>query len=415
MAYSGLSFSRYAHTYERDGAVAIFHSLKMKPVFLDLGLHGRVRDVITSAVEYTAKSLAAIPQGPLIQEACRLLLENRVLNDRDGRDDEVIAGFRRGLVHPHIKIAYFILAESCNLACRYCFERTPGGQLSTKLMSRDTAAKCLDFYERALAEYPSLEEDKDIIFYGGEPLLNYDTLLYILREIRRRREEGRASWERTTLSIVTNGTLLTLERVKELSAMGLGLGISIDGPEDVTNSNRVYRNGRGSFGDASRAIETCKAADVPFSLSITLSEAAVRDYDRVMDFVWNAAPASIGFNVLMSQTGESQGEAYAQAAADFLIRAFAECRERGLYEDRMMRKANAFATSRVYPFDCGATGGNQLVFAPSGQVGVCHGYISDKKYFPTTVDDAAFSAGEQRQLLLPVSDNYFCRFAAHLS
>lgn len=30
-------------------------------------------------------------------------------------------------------------------------------------------------------------------------------------------------------------------------------------------------------------------------------------------------------------------------------------------------------------------------------------------------DQVCAGTGEQRQLLLPVSDNYFCRFAAHLS
>jgi len=46
-----------------------------------------------------------------------------------------------------------------------------------------------------------------------------------------------------------------------------------------------------------------------------------------------------------------------------------------------MRKVEAFVKNRVYPFDCGASGGNQIVIAPKGEIGVCHGYIGSKKYF----------------------------------
>ena len=125
-------------------------------------------------------------------------------------------------------------------------------------------------------------------------------------------------------------------------------------------------------------------------------------FRSVMDFIDTVKPSSIGFNVLMTDKDFKVYQGYNDDAAEFLIRAYEKFSEDGLYEDRMMRKVNSFIKSEVYPFDCGATGGNQLVFSPSGKVGICHGYLQDKKFFPTTVDDDSFD---------PCSDGVFKEWA----
>jgi len=84
-------------------------------------------------------------------------------------------------------------------------------------------------------------------------------------------------------------------------------------------------------------------------------------------------------------------EGYNEKAAKFIINAFQIFRERGVYEDRIMRKANAFIEREVWPFDCGATGGNQIVIAPNGDVGLCHGFTAQRKYFPTNISDLEFN------------------------
>ena len=58
----------------------------------------------------------------------------------------------------------------------------------------------------------------------------------------------------------------------------------------------------------------------------------------------------------------------------------------------MMRKLKAFSKAQVYFSDCAATAGGQVVIAPNGQVGICHGCLHDKKYFVSNVDDKEFNA-----------------------
>ena len=63
---------------------------------------------------------------------------------------------------------------------------------------------------------------------------------------------------------------------------------------------------------------------------------------------------------------------------------------KNIFEDRIMRKVDAFVDGKIYPFDCGASGGGQIVIAPDGDVGVCHGYLGDRKYFCTNIHDITF-------------------------
>jgi len=72
--------------------------------------------------------------------------------------------------------------------------------------------------------------------------------------------------------------------------------------------------------------------------------------------------------------------------AEALIVAFKRFREVGIYEDRMMRKVNAFTRGKLLAKDCAGCG-EQIVVAPDGQIGVCHGHVWDRKYFGPNVND----------------------------
>jgi uncharacterized protein len=211
-----------------------------------------------------------------------------------------------------------------------------------------------------------------------------------LEEVRKCTAVSPDIWKDTSFSVVTNGTNLTKEIINELNRNNVAISISVDGPREVTDSSRQYRDGTSAFDRIMSGISLCREAGVPFSLSMTLSRAAVEAPEKIMRFIGEVQPSSIGFNLLMSDRPDSDLENFNEKTAKFLIDAFTEFRKTGLYEDRMMRKATAFARSRPHFFDCGASGANQLIFTPPGRVGICHGYLTDKKFFPTHVDDPSF-------------------------
>ena len=124
--------------------------------------------------------------------------------------------------------------------------------------------------------------------------------------------------------------------------------------------------------------------------SCTLSEASISNFDTTISILLDeCGVTNLGLN-LMITGNQKMAEGYSEKAARFIIKAFQIFRERGVYEDRIMRKVNAFVEKKIWPFDCGAAGGNQIVIAPNGDVGICHGFTAERKYFPTNINDDAF-------------------------
>ena len=102
---------------------------------------------------------------------------------------------------------------------------------------------------------------------------------------------------------------------------------------------------------------------------------------------------SMGFNIMIENSfaKDMRGDngdigCYAEKTADSIIECFRFFRERGIYEDRVMRKVNTFIKGQIYYYDCGGCG-QQIVVSPDGMVGVCQGYCGTKNNF-VSLDEA---------------------------
>lgn len=134
------------------------------------------------------------------------------------------------------------VTQNCNLRCSYCIysENSNLGQRShsKNSMSLEMAKKALDFYKSH-----SIDSDMaSISFYGGEPLLEFVRI----KEIVSYAEEIFDGKE-ILFGITTNATLLNEEVIDFLIEHNFNITISIDGPKEVQNKNRKFKNGQGSF------------------------------------------------------------------------------------------------------------------------------------------------------------------------
>ena len=135
----------------------------------------------------------------------------------------------------------FNLTDACNLACRYCFvEQHP------HYMSLDTAKKAVEWEAQNLNKKKQAgllrKQRANLVFFGGEPMLCYDTIIVPLVEWI---EENYP--DIFSLSMTTNGTLLNEERIEWLHQHDIGLLLSIDGAPETQNYNRPCQNGCNSY------------------------------------------------------------------------------------------------------------------------------------------------------------------------
>ena len=372
--------SRFAHVFDLGEHVALWHSLRMKPVFIERGLYELLQN------------------GECSEELERELIDKKIFLSYEGEDEQIISRLRQNAPQPDVNLAYFILSEHCNLACKYCFVGSDAcgqGISSTKEMTPEIAEKALDVFARQLEQSSEdyTEYESNIIFFGGEPLLKFDVLEYVARRVKEL-SESRPVLRNTSLAVITNGTLLNEERILKLDAMGVAVSISIDGFTEQANSMRVDKQGNETFERVVQVLETYKRLEVdPPSLSVTLTERTIEDLPSMLKLVGDYGVRGFGYNVLLKREDEDGGEYY-EAASQFIIDSFLALREHGVYEDRIMRKLNAFAHSRVHFSDCGATSGGQILFAPDGRIGICQGLMSESENYVADIWDDDFIANE---------------------
>lgn len=201
------------------------------------------------------------------------------------------------------------------------------------------------------------------------------------------------------MSMVTNGLLLDEDRIIRLHELGVSIAISIDGFTEEANSMRVDVAGKPVFSRILEKLDLCKKIGVNVSLSVTLSEETIKNTKDILKLVEKYDIKAFGFNIMMSSDTFVLPNSYNEAAAQFIIDEFIELRERGIYEDRMMRKLKAFSKSQVYFSDCAATAGGQIVIAPDGRVGICHGCLHNKQYFVANINDDDFIAVKDKNFI----------------
>lgn len=139
-----------------------------------------------------------------------------------------------------IKLLTLQVTQQCNLRCHYCpysgsyYNR----EHNDKKMNFETAKKVIDFYICHAYDMPVLQ----IGFYGGEPLLEYSLITKLMQYI-----ESRAYGKKVEYRITTNGTLLTNEIIEFFIKKEVKLTISLDGPREYHNRNRLTVSDKGSF------------------------------------------------------------------------------------------------------------------------------------------------------------------------
>ncbi|KGP76348.1 hypothetical protein JT05_04890 [Desulfosporosinus sp. Tol-M] len=387
-----LYFSKYTKVFEKGGVFAYYHSLRMKPIYVDEKLHSIIQILSKNGSQKKSFENLLNEEKLQAQQILDVLIEYKIFSKDMDYDEKVITGFRNGLPKPYIQIAYFVMTELCNLACSYCFieNKMDGSIVREKVMTKERAKKGLDFFCKQIQKDESMfKEEKNIIIYGGEPLINFGTLKHLLNLIDQYKVLGKLP-DKTNVSIITNGTLLTSEIAEVLKNNNISIAVSLDGSNECANSCRKFQSGDKAFDDIIKGIEAASSVGCNCGLSITLTEETIKDLPQIEAVVDKYDISSLGFNILMTDENFQVSPKYNEEASEFIIKAFELFREKGIYEDRMMRKAKSFSNSKIYLYDCGALGGNQIVIAPDGQVGICHGYLYNREYFPTSIDDDTF-------------------------
>lgn len=340
-----------------DNIFAIFNSLMMDILYVDKDFLNLIKEFKVSDKE--KKDL--LNKGIYIK------------NDKQDNDALDIVKKRFDFFKGKVNIMYLILTSACNLACKYCFvEKCTFNNKIEINMSLDTALQAIKKYGNYVLDNNIM--DANLIFYGGEPLVNWKVMCAVIDYVKNEKLPIK-------LSMVTNATLLTVDKIEYLSKNDVEVGISIDGPKDLNDMNRVYRSSDESVYDKVISkfpmleIKKCK-----YGLSITVSKEFLKYKKEVIEWLKKINVKSVFYNLYHYTSYESDWKKYYEEASEFLLYSYNELIKNEINDGRIIRKIESFFENEFKFSDCGAIGGNQIVIKPNGNVCVCHGYFKTDKY-----------------------------------
>ena len=139
-----------------------------------------------------------------------------------------------------IKALCLHISHDCNLRCRYCFAATGNFGGERTMMSPEIGKKAIDMLIRESGNRRNLEID----FFGGEPLMNFDTVKQIVEYAKSKEKEFNKNFKFT---LTTNAILLNDENIIYMNENMQNLVHSIDGREATNDKMRTRVDGKGSY------------------------------------------------------------------------------------------------------------------------------------------------------------------------
>lgn len=152
-----------------------------------------------------------------------------------------------------VKSLCLMVAQDCNLRCRYCFGDggSYGGERA--VMSPEVGRRAVDF----LIEKSGPRKHIEIDFFGGEPLMNMKTVKAVTAYVRQREQE---TDKKCKLTLTTNGMLLSDEHIQWLNDNDFSLVLSLDGRKEVNDAMRPDAGGHGTYDRIVKNFKKCIAS-----------------------------------------------------------------------------------------------------------------------------------------------------------
>ena len=280
---------------------------------------------------------------------------------------------------PPINILIKPASSACNMACKYCFYR-------------DVA----EHREQAFEGMEYADHSCSFAFQGGEPTLA--GLDFYRGVVELQKKYARSGLEIHN-AIQTNGMLIDEEWAAFLAENRFLVGLSLDGPAELHNLNRLDTVGEGTFNRVMRAARLMEKHGVEFNILCVVTGRNARSVEKIYRFYRRQGFRWLQFIPCLDspeqQRGEERYHLSAENYGDFLIRLFDlwyEDLQHGEYIS--IRHLDNWLSILLggQPEACSMTGQCAVQFVVEGDGGVypCDFYVLDE-WRMGTVGESSFA------------------------
>jgi uncharacterized protein len=278
---------------------------------------------------------------------------------------------------------------NCNLRCKYCFYNDVAENRATEnygIMKVDTLEKLV---QRA---FDYAENAVTFAFQGGEPTLAgldfYKNLIEFERKYNKKNIQ-------VNNAIQTNGMVIDDKWAKFLADNKFLVGLSLDGPKEIHDTNRTDSKGKGSFNKVMNTVQIFDKYNVEYNILFVVNAFVARHISKIYNFFRKHNFGYIQFIPCQDPLNEKPGQhAYSltpERYAEFLKKLFdlwyGDFIKRNMVSVRMFD--NYVGMLMGYKAEaCGMLGECmcQFVVEADGGVYPCDFYVIDEWYLGNLLD-----------------------------
>ncbi len=373
MINSDIHWSLFSHVISWKGKSALYNSLTQEIIgFKDESMAGKV--------------LTSDPSG--LGELTQVLVDTGFIVQNSDDDLKKINSLFKLACNKPLSTLYLVPSFQCNMSCRYChiIKNATSYNSNMSLSEGQMIKEVENFMNQANQEGAS---HVDVVFYGGEPLLQAAKVFTIAKYIR---TVERSMPFSVSIHINTNGTLLTKNNLSLIQKYDILNIVSIDGPAYINDKMRVFNNGKGTFNAIEKNLNLSNEMGIKFGISVVVSSHNISRLEECYQYLSDRfSPLDFGFSTLhLFDNGEHPEDPPIEITTKALLDVFSLSAARGDYCEHMFRKLRPIINKKPRIYDCPACGGKMLV-APDGRIGVCEAHAAQQKYLVSSKDINAFN------------------------
>ena len=379
-----LKTSKYLHSVRRTDGYAIFHSLfgQLSHVdsrtreFLDtLRQPAPIEKIIPEYSNSNAKELTALVKE--LKSRSFLVpidLDEYEVVQRDMRHRELClpSGYL-------VRALQLIISNQCNFGCKFCFFKDHTSASRLDLVGRELNMQMsLDMARMAIENVLNIQrkhgqQSVNVEFFGGEPLMNWPAIKYVLETFGR---NGREGFPKINYSITTNGKALSREMAAIFKKYDVTVTISYNFPATCEEPDpEKYSN----FTSVKQSLEILKEIGNTLTFNTVLSTDALEYFDSkaYVDFCQHNNVQMIGL-ILDLNLEFYKDRTNSDKAMETIMATFQYAKQLGMSVVGYWHEPFAqIAGHRALNFDSGYKGcpgeGCKLSVEPEGHVFVCKG------------------------------------------
>ena len=293
---------------------------------------------------------------------------------------ESMAGELKKRTSGVVKALCLHVAHTCNLNCEYCFASQGKYHGERAVMSFEVGKRALDF----LVENSGHRRNREVDFFGGEPLMNFDVVKQLVEYARKIEKDAGKNFRFT---LTTNGLLIDDDVIDFCNREMSNVVLSLDGRKEIHDRYRVDYAGNGSWERIvpkfQKLVEARKGKNYYMRGTFTHANPDFLNDIKVM--------LDLGFNELSMEPvvcAEGDKEELTQADLPIICEQYEKLAELMLERDR---EGTPF-TFYHYMIDltggpciykrisgCGS-GTEYMAVTPWGDLYPCHQFVGEEKY-----------------------------------